>query len=157
MSSLKTALGRISRVEGAWFTAPGSDRTHRVESGRLVATGGVVDERTRTTSFLFEVDNADRRLRAGMAVEAFVAVGLSEAGPSIPARAIVRDGSEELCFVQIGGESFARRRVVTGVREGDWVQVLRGVSVGERVVTRGAFAVKLAGSADQVPAHGHVH
>ena len=37
------------------------------------------------------------------------------------------------------------------------VEVIEGVQAGERVVVRGAFMVKLAASAADVPAHGHAH
>jgi hypothetical protein len=37
------------------------------------------------------------------------------------------------------------------------VQVLDGLAPGERVVTRGAWQVRLASAAGALPAHGHVH
>jgi cobalt-zinc-cadmium efflux system membrane fusion protein len=55
-----------------------------------------------------------------------------------------------------GGESFFLRRVKTGVRVDGFVQILAGVAEGERVVSRGAFEIKLA-NAGGIPAHGHQH
>jgi multidrug efflux pump subunit AcrA (membrane-fusion protein) len=44
-----------------------------------------------------------------------------------------------------------------GIRDGDYVQVIEGVAPGERVVTRGAYLVRLAGSAPAAAGHGHAH
>ncbi|MEZ4340862.1 MAG: hypothetical protein R3B82_29925, partial [Sandaracinaceae bacterium] len=59
-------------------------------------------------------------------------------------------------YVQAEGESFEERGVRLGASQGDRVAVLSGVEAGERVVTRGAHLVRLAGSSGAV-GHGHVH
>jgi hypothetical protein len=58
--------------------------------------------------------------------------------------------------VQREGETFERRAVTIGARSGDVVQV-DGVKSGERVVSKGAYLVRLASLSTTVPAHGHVH
>jgi multidrug efflux pump subunit AcrA (membrane-fusion protein) len=58
--------------------------------------------------------------------------------------------------VQTEGESFERRPVTVGAREGELVQV-SGVKPGEHIVTKGAHLVRLAALSTSVPAHGHVH
>ena len=60
-------------------------------------------------------------------------------------------------FIQQAGETFLRRPVKLGIREGGLVQVLEGASPGERVVTRGAHLIRLSAMSSQVPSHGHVH
>jgi multidrug efflux pump subunit AcrA (membrane-fusion protein) len=60
-------------------------------------------------------------------------------------------------FVQLGGESFARRYIEITTRDGDLVGVRAGLKPGERVVTRGAYDVQLASAAGGLPAEGHVH
>jgi hypothetical protein len=37
------------------------------------------------------------------------------------------------------------------------VQITEGVKAGDRVVTKGAYLVRLASLSTSVPAHGHVH
>ena len=44
-----------------------------------------------------------------------------------------------------------------GPRAGDVVQITEGVKAGDRVVTKGAYLVRLASLSTSVPAHGHVH
>jgi multidrug efflux pump subunit AcrA (membrane-fusion protein) len=81
----------------------------------------------------------------------------SSPAPVIPASAIVDDAGRPIVFVQTEGESFERRPVSLGAREGELVQVTSGVKPGEHVVTRGAYLVRLASLSTSVPAHGHVH
>ncbi|MBU1982934.1 efflux RND transporter periplasmic adaptor subunit, partial [bacterium] len=61
-------------------------------------------------------------------------------------------------FVQVSGETFARRLLKTGIVDGDYVEVLSGLTEGERVVSEGAYKVKLAslGASDAI-GHGHAH
>jgi len=77
--------------------------------------------------------------------------------PVVPAGAVVDDAGRPIVFVQRDGETFERRAVTLGARTGDLVQVTGGVASGDRVVTRGAYLVRLASLSTSVPAHGHVH
>ena len=44
-----------------------------------------------------------------------------------------------------------------GFRDGHWVQVLKGLSPGDRVVTKEAYSVRLASVSTSTAAHGHGH
>jgi membrane fusion protein, heavy metal efflux system len=44
-----------------------------------------------------------------------------------------------------------------GANDGLNVQILSGVSEGERVVTKGAYQIKLSQASGALPAHGHEH
>jgi len=89
----------------------------------------------------------------------FLRLLLTSAGrtPVVPETAIIDDAGRPLVFVQKGGETFLRRPVNLGVRNGGMVQVLNGVSAGDRVVTKGAYLIRLATMSSAVPAHGHIH
>ena len=60
-------------------------------------------------------------------------------------------------FVQLGGETFARRFIDIATRDGDVIGVRGGLMPGDRVVTRGAYDVQLAAAAGGLPAEGVVH
>lgn len=86
-----------------------------------------------------------------------VQVRQSAAGPSVvvPESAIVEEGADKLAFVQLAGETFEERVLELGTRTDGLVQVISGLSKGDRVVTIGAAAVAEAqheagGHADQV-------
>jgi RND family efflux transporter MFP subunit len=126
-------------------------------AGRLVFVGIQVDAATRTVPLIYEVKNTDHRLRVGQSVNLFVETSRAEDTLAIPSAAVVEEDGRPIAFVQVGGETFQKRDLTLGIRDGSWVQVLSGITEGERVVTKGAYAVRLASVSSAIPAHGHVH
>lgn len=153
----EASIGQYPPASGAWFEVEGFKEPFEVDGDRLVSTGGVVDPKTRTVPVLFEVDNPNRSLRVGMFARAQLLTGAPITGLAIPREAVIDDNGQDIVFVHTAGESLERRIVDLGIRDGDLVQVTQGVRPGERVVTRGAFMVKLAASSTEAPAHGHAH
>ena len=76
---------------------------------------------------------------------------------AVPATAVLDDGGQSVVFVMLDGEAFARRVVRAGIRDGDWIAIESGVATGERVVTLGAYQVRLAATAPAAMGHGHAH
>lgn len=152
----------IRSVEGArsgWFLTDGSDQRIAFDSSNshLVTLGNVIDAANRTVPLIFELQNADARLRIGQFVKAGIATGSAERALAIPESALIDEAGKSIAYVQIEGEAFERRVAKTGIRDGGWVQILDGVSVGEHVVTTGAYDIKLATASGVIPAHGHAH
>jgi cobalt-zinc-cadmium efflux system membrane fusion protein len=129
------------------------DTSHGAE---VVSVGSAIDPRTRTVPVIVAFDNPGN-LMPGMFAQARVYTAESRDAIAIPVRAVVDDGGFPTVFVMEDGESFFKRRVVTGARDGDWIEVVSGVSDGERVVSRGTWEVKLATMPGAIPAHGHQH
>jgi multidrug efflux pump subunit AcrA (membrane-fusion protein) len=126
-------------------------------ANRLVAVGRLVDSETRTVPVTYEVDNRDHRLAVNQTV--FLRLFLTPVGRKavVPEAAIIDDAGRPVAFVQKGGETFLRRPVKLGVRNSGVVQVLEGINPGDRVVTKGAYLIRLSTMSSAVPAHGHVH
>ena len=59
--------------------------------------------------------------------------------------------------VVLDGETFVRREVQLGIRDGGLVEVLSGVEPGDRVVVDGAYLVKLAAASPDTFGDGHAH
>lgn len=81
------------------------------------------------------------RPRPGMS--AVVSLQVAEAADtmSVPASALVRDGDRDTVWLVEGGKA-VRREVGLGAEGQEYVQVLRGLEVGDRVVVRGADEVR---------------
>lgn len=151
---------RLVRPSGASFRVEGIDRSFEIVAGRsarLVAIGGAIDPTTRTLPVVFEFTLPDERLRLGMAARAQVFTGPARDALAVPASAVLDEAGVATVFVVAGGETFERRQVRVGGRDGDWVEVLEGLEPGQRVVSRGAWLVKLAGSRTGEIGHGHTH
>jgi RND family efflux transporter MFP subunit len=151
----ESEFARLRQLSGAEIEMPDGGQIRAAR--RLVSVGRLVDPQTRTVSVVYEVDNRDRRLAVNQTV--FLRLLLVPMGktPVVPEAALVDDGGRPIVFVQRAGESFARRPVKLGIRNNGMVQVLDGVTGGDRVVTKGAYLIRLASMSSQVPAHGHIH
>jgi cobalt-zinc-cadmium efflux system membrane fusion protein len=123
----------------------------------FVAMGRELDPTTRTLLLTYQVANPSRTIPIGGSVTLLVATGKSSDGLAVPSSAIVEEEGIPIVFVQVSGETFQKRDVTVGAREGDWNEVRTGVSEGERVVTDGAYALLLSTKSGAIPAHGHAH
>jgi cobalt-zinc-cadmium efflux system membrane fusion protein len=146
---------RVRAVSGAEVEIPG--RQDRVPAGRLASLGKVLDPQSRTLPITFALDNRRLGLPVGQSVFLHLLSQPTAPRPVVPAAAVVDDAGRPIVFVQTEGETFERRAVTLGPRTGDLVQVVEGIKAGDRVVTKGAYLVRLASLSTSVPAHGHVH
>lgn len=153
-------VGRLRDPQRAWFSIEGFPQSFTVDpatGGQLVAFGTLVDPVRRTVPLVFELPNPDGQLRVGMFADARISTGERAEDAALPVSAIVEEAGQDVVYVMLGGESFERRVVRLGVRDGDFVQVVEGIAPGERVVTRGAYLVRLAGASPAAAGHGHAH
>jgi RND family efflux transporter MFP subunit len=149
----QAARARLARVAEIEITG----QPARLLAGRLVSIGKVLDPRSRTLPITFAYDNRTLELPIGQAAFLHLLMETTRPRPAVPAAAIVDDAGRPIVFVQREGETFERRAVTLGARSGDVVQITDGLEAGDRVVTKGAYLVRLASLSTSVPAHGHVH
>jgi membrane fusion protein, heavy metal efflux system len=129
----------------------------RLPAGRLISIGKVLESSSRTLPITFALDNRTLGIPVGQAILLHLLLDSTPPRPVVPAAAVVDDAGRPIVFVQREGETFERRAVTLGPRSGDVVQITEGVKSGDRVVTKGAYLVRLASLSTSVPAHGHVH
>ena len=118
---------------------------------------GVIDPKTKALPVQFDVENRGGQLLIGQSAIAILYTGDTERTIVVPTSAVLTDAGRPFVFVQVGGESFARRFIEIAGRDRDVVGVRSGVQAGERVVITGAYEVQLASAAGGLPAEGHVH
>ena len=153
-------IGQVQASNTVWFQPEGFLNAFRISpesGGRVIASGGVVNPQTRTLPLIFEVPNPNRELKSGMFVRAQVFTAATQRGIVIPLSSVVDEDGQPVAYVQLEGELFERRPLKLGMRQGDVVQVLEGLKPGDRVVTRGAYNIRLQAASGAVPAHGHAH
>jgi RND family efflux transporter MFP subunit len=148
-----TELYRIADISRVWvmtgifekdrqFLKPGGEATivyqGRRFKARLSDALPQFDAQSRTLKTRFELDNPDHVLQPDM----FVDVEFEAAVPpavTVPAEAVLDSGLKKTVFVDRGNGYFEPRRVETGWRAGDRVEILKGLMPGERVVISGNF------------------
>nr|HID57851.1 efflux RND transporter periplasmic adaptor subunit [Desulfobacterales bacterium] len=106
-----------------------------------------VDPKTRTIKVRVNVPNPDGKLKPDMFVRAMVHAPVSklqgEIPLLIPASAPLITGKRAVVYVKVPGKegTFQGREIVLGPKAGDYYVVLKGLKVGEYVVTNGAFKI----------------
>lgn len=131
-------LARVAVGDRAYFTAdafPG-----RTFEGRVDFLYPTVSTETRTIKAHIVLDNRDGALRPGM----YGRVRAEGAGPKqlvVPSEAVISTGDQTYVFVAHARGRFVPRAVLVGQRNGDWVQVLRGLAEGDTVVASASFLI----------------
>ncbi|MDO8263674.1 MAG: efflux RND transporter periplasmic adaptor subunit [Gallionella sp.] len=171
-------IGRLGVPSGAWFAVDGFSSSFNIDTGKitndlavvvgqpsqmasssingkLVAVGGVVDAATRTVPVIFEFANPGRTLPLGMTAKVQLIAGGSREGILVPAGAVQDESGTNVVYVQTGGESFERRLVQVGTRDGERVEIRAGLEAGQRVVAKGAYLIRLSSSKSGPSGHAH--
>ena len=147
---------RARTLSGLAFEVPGRADPIELEPDH-VHDAGVIDSRTRALPIQIEVENRDGQLLIGQIGTAILYTGGTQRVPVVPREAVLMESGRPYVFVQVGGESFARRQVEIAARDRDLVGIRSGLMPGERVVVKGAYDIQLASAAKGLPAEGHVH
>ncbi len=124
-------------------------------NGRVVSTGKSAVEGSPFLPIHFEIDNVGNFV-PGSVVEVFLQSG-SKPALVVPISSLLEEQGIFYAYVQTEGESFQKRELKIGASDGLNVQVLSGIAEGERVVTKGAYQIKLSTASGTMPAHGHEH
>lgn len=112
-------------------------------AGRLSWIATEVDPKTRTVQARAELDNTAGQLRAQSFGSGRITVAARPEAVTVPTAAVQWDGSRALVFVRRDdGLSFEPREVNTGLRDGDYTEVLDGVRPGDIVATAGSHVLK---------------
>lgn len=125
-------------------------------NGKLLSYGKALGDNATLLPIYFSLTN-NGSLIPGQAVEVYLKSRPIENALVLPMSALIEEQGNFFVYVQVGGESFEKREVKLGARDGTSVQIVSGLNAGERVVTKGAYLVKLATQSGSVPAHGHEH
>jgi membrane fusion protein, heavy metal efflux system len=126
-------------------------------SFELLNSGQMVDPVTRTIPLLFAMGNSCNTLKLGQRIHIDIYGDDSVPLLSVPETSILDDNGQDIVFVQTEGENFEKRSVKTGIVDNGVIAILDGLEEGERVVSKGAYLVKLASLSTSELGHGHTH
>jgi len=144
----------------ASFKIEGYEKELRISSlnGRKISVSSSLNLENRTVPVYFEFSNPQNKLKVGMYAEVFIKTGDKQECISVPESAIIDEDGMHTVYVEVEGEAFEKRILQTGISDGGYIQVLEGLKEGERVVTKGAYQVRLAAlSPESAIGQGHVH
>ena len=151
-----TELYRIADISQVWIVAdlfeneakyfrPGtvaqatvSGAPGKVFQARVTDVLPQVDPATRTLRVRMETDNPENVLRPDMFADVELPVKFPPA-IAVPIDAVVDSGVKKIVFIDRGNGVFEPRKVETGWRHGDQVEIVKGLMPGEKIVVSGTF------------------
>ncbi len=136
-------IERLGAMSGARFRPSGFETAMETNAGPILVASRV-DPVTRCLAVSFAVPNPDGRLRAGMLCAFDLRLREQSDAISVPQSALAYDQGQPVVYTLVDGESMLKRRLRLGLRDGDRVQVLEGLSLGDVVVATRADEVRLA-------------
>jgi len=138
------------------FCRPGQEADVRVDAfpgknlkGAVDFVAYKADPATKTFPVRVLVENPGHKIRPGMIARVSLTRRIIPDALVAPLFALVDKGGERLVFVEEDGVARART-VVPGVIKGDRIQIVEGLSPGDRLIVKGQTEVE-EGTKVQVP------
>jgi len=111
----------------------------RVWEGKVEFVYPTIDPRTRTLQVRLRFDNPEEELKPDMYANVRIYAGPKDDVLSIPREALIKTGEEQRVILALGDGQFKAVKVVAGMESGDRVEILKGLSDSDTVVTSGQF------------------
>ncbi len=143
-------IGQVRPGQSVRINVEGSDQTH---TGRVALISPIVDPQSGTVKVTVEIRDRAGTLRPGMFTTVNLVIAIHEDVLQVEKKALVAEAEGSYAFLFQDGTA-EKRLLEIGIAEGDYVEVLSGLSDGDSIITvgqeglRNGAPVRIAG---QVP------
>jgi cobalt-zinc-cadmium efflux system membrane fusion protein len=120
---------------------------NRVFNAKIAYVATSFDATTRRLMVRTTIDNKDGLLKPEMFASVTILTGEGDTSPAVPREAIIYEGKTARVWVAHDDQSVEKRNITVGLSSGSMVQVVDGLKVGEKVVTKGSLFVDRAAAA----------
>jgi membrane fusion protein, multidrug efflux system len=110
--------------------------------GSVIDIGGIVDTATRAVTIRAQAPTTRRPLRIGETVFGEIITVVRQRAVVVPIEALVPDGEGFKVFVVDAAGTAHARPVTVGSRNDKVAEISSGLTVGERIVTYGAYGIE---------------
>ncbi len=151
-------FAELRNIETANFRTSYGDNFYQLVDmgGKLLSYGKTTGTDNHFVTMTFSFDNHEA-LMAGTCVEICL-LGKEQAGTiALPKTALIEEQGNYFVYLQLCPESYSKQEVQLGMTNGNEVEIVKGLTEGQTVVTKGAYHVKLASTSNALPAHNHEH
>ena len=125
---------------GATATLQFTSYPGRPFSGRVTYIDPMLGEQARTVKARITVPNSDGRIKPGM-YATVILNSSTQSALTVPRSAVVQTGERALVFVDLGNGKLNAQPIRLGRTGGEYVEVLSGLTSGQRVVTSAQFLI----------------
>lgn len=146
----------LKNIYSAHFKMPYDATVYKLKdlNGRLLSYGRSAGESFFIPVF-FEFDNIGDIL-PGAYTEVYLLGQPQKEVLSVPALALTEEQGLYFVYVQLDEEGYEKREVKPGASDGERVAILSGLTAGEKVVSKGAYHIKISTASGSIP-DGHTH
>lgn len=124
-------------------------------NGRLVSFGKSANSQEYYIPVNFEFDNVGQII-SGSYVEIFLLGQPRNNVITVPVTSLTEEQGIFFVYLQVHEDAYKKQEVTVGANDGINTEILSGVKTGDKVVSKGAYHVKLASASSAIP-HGHEH
>ena len=148
----------LRTINSANFQTPYNNQVYELKAlgGRMLSFGKASGDNSFYIPVTFEFDNKGDVI-PGSFVEVYLLSSTMENVISLPRTALTEEQGTFFVYLQLDEEGYKKQEVTLGADNGKSVQILKGVKAGDRVVTEGAYQIRLASASSAIPAHSHEH
>ena len=148
----QNSFDQLNNIQTANFKMSSAETIY--EAKELLSRSKTLSKGTYQLPIFFKVNNT-KEIIPGSLAEVFLKGKMIENAIVVSKEALIEEQGVYSVYVQTSGEGFEKRPVKLGLSDGKKVQILTGLSIGERVVSKGAFQLKLASMSGEIPTHSH--
>ena len=112
--------------------------------GNITYVAAAMDSTNRRLLIRATIRNLGGRLKPEMFASATISTGEGDAAPAIPRDSVIYEGDSSRVWVAKPNKSIELRQVKLGVTSGRMIQVVQGLAVGEKVITKGSVFIDRA-------------
>jgi RND family efflux transporter MFP subunit len=149
----------LKTICGANFKTSYDNTVYKLSdlNGRLLSFGKTSAEQSFYIPITFEFDNIGDII-PGVFVSVYLLSTPQYNTISVPLSAITEENGLYFVYLQLNEETYKKQEVIIGHNNGERVQIVSGINSGDKVVTKGAYQVKLASVSSVMPeGHSHSH
>ncbi|HUE63489.1 MAG TPA: efflux RND transporter periplasmic adaptor subunit [Rhizomicrobium sp.] len=115
---------------------------------RLTWVAAGIDTTTHRLAVRAEIANPGGQLKPAMFATMLIHTGGDRFSPAVPEMAVIREGDQSHVWLSAGGASLVMRRIRPGRLQNGYMEVLGGLTPGDRVALAGSLFLDSAANSD---------
>lgn len=147
----------LKSIASANFKLPYSPKLYKLSdlNGRLLSFAKASAQNSFYVPVTFELDNIGDIIPGSFA-EVYLLSSARNQVISVPVTALTEEQGLHYVYIEVEKGEFKKQEVKTGEDNGERIEILSGLKENDKVVTQGAYQVKLASTSSVLP-EGHSH
>lgn len=141
VSVIEAELRQLDTGKQAWVSV---DALTEPVVGKISLISPTLERKSRSAKVEITIDNSEMKLKPGMFTQVRIPVEIHANALLIPRSAVLEDSVKNIPLVFVVEDATSKRREVElGLSQGNTVEIISGLEVGEPVVTVGQHSLKV--------------